>query len=239
MKKNYRKEKNSLLRGKNSIFLDFSKAIWRLLTNKLLVLKCFSNVFISMYFIATGVFLGRVLEVQFNTSSAVGGLKTGPLTMVGRMIGTILSGWIVKKFKPPPKYLFLWSVIVGITLVCANLSFTQLGCDNSLQANEINGSCNVNCVCDRISYSPVCDSSTGTTYFSACHAGCRSFNAENNSYTDCVCSGNSTSKLQLNVTSGACAKDCSSDYYAYTFILMASQFIIHTILITIVLIGFR
>lgn len=49
-------------------------------------------------------------------------------------------------------------------------------------------SCNTNCHCDGVSYSPVCDRLTNITYFSPCHAGCRSYDEKQNVYRDCTCS---------------------------------------------------
>lgn len=68
--------------------------------------------------------------------------------------------------------------------------YTQIGCDggNSMLMNGSIISCNTNCHCDGISYSPVCDRLTNTTYFSPCHAGCRSYDEKKNVYRDCTCS---------------------------------------------------
>lgn len=104
-------------------------------------------------------------------------------------IGLLTSGYVITKYKPPPKYLFFWNVVIGIISMCAAISYTQLGCEsnNSLLLNGTIVSCNSNCVCDGISYSPVCDRSTGTTYFSPCHAGCRTYNETEKVYKDCSC----------------------------------------------------
>lgn len=106
------------------------------------------------------------------------------------VLGLLSSGYFITKYKPPPKYLFFWNVILGLLSVCSSLSYTQLGCgsNNSLIVNGSIVSCNSNCVCDGISYNPVCDRSTGTTYYSPCHAGCKTFDEKKNLYTDCTCS---------------------------------------------------
>lgn len=38
-----------------------------------------------------------------------------------------------------------------------------------------------------MNYSPVCHVATDTTYFSACHAGCRNWNSDDNTYNNCAC----------------------------------------------------
>lgn len=130
------------------------------------------------------------MEVQFNTSSHGGSIITGPITILGMTIGLLLSGYVITKYKPPPKYLFFWNALLGLMAMSTQIFYTQIGCDggNSLLVNGSIISCNTNCHCDGISYSPVCDRLTNTTYFSPCHAGCRSYDEKENVYRDCTCS---------------------------------------------------
>lgn len=104
-------------------------------------------------------------------------------------VGLLTSGYVITKHKPPPKYLFFWNVVIGLISMCAVISYTQLGCEsnNSLLVNGKIVACNSNCICDGVPYSPVCDRSTDTTYFSPCHAGCRTYNGTKKLYEDCSC----------------------------------------------------
>lgn len=109
------------------------------------------------------------------------------------VVGFLTSGIVITKYKPHPKYLFFWNVIVGSISMCAQLSYSHLGCGegNSLLLNGSVTSlkpCDPSCYCDGISYSPVCNKNTGETFFSPCHAGCKNFNEERNIYVDCMCS---------------------------------------------------
>lgn len=94
--------------------------------------------------------------------------------------------------------------------------------------------CNRDCNCQGIPYNPVCDEETMANYFSPCHAGCDSFQKDNNgtiTYTDCKClvtnalSAPSTSSnfKQGSVTSGTCPVDCSGSFTALicTFVVFA------------------
>lgn len=109
---------------------------------------------------------------------------------IGMTIGLLTSGYVITKYKPPPKYLFFWNAVLGVMSMSTQIFYTQIGCDggNSLLFNGSIISCNSNCNCDGISYSPVCDRSTNTTYFSPCHAGCRTYDEKSNVYRDCTCS---------------------------------------------------
>lgn len=162
----------------------------RLLRNRLLIFNNISTIFYILGSSGFFTFMGRVMEVQFNRTSAGGSLFTGPVTISGMVIGLLTSGYVITKYKPPPKYLFFWNVIIGLISVCAHLSYTQLGCESnsSLIVNGSVISCNVNCNCDGVAFSPVCDRSSGTTFFSPCHAGCKTFNDTNKEYSNCTCS---------------------------------------------------
>lgn len=182
------------------LFTDFPAALMRLLKNKLIIFNNIAGIFYILSATIYMTFIGRVMEVQFNTSAHSGSILTGPTTILGMTIGILLSGYMITKYKPPPKYLFLWNAIIALMSASSQMVYTQIGCngDASLVAN--NGtmfSCNTNCNCDGIPYSPVCDQ--GTTYFSPCHAGCKTFDKAANVYTDCSCSQyevyNETTKL--------------------------------------------
>lgn len=61
----------------------------------------------------------------------------------------------------------------------ANLFFTCPDGNMPLVAGRLTNLttlCNAGCECDNLPYSPVCDETTGKTYFSPCHAGCGHWN---------------------------------------------------------------
>ncbi|XP_031636084.1 solute carrier organic anion transporter family member 74D-like [Contarinia nasturtii] len=227
----------------NGKLKDFPKAIWRLLTNKLLMLNCFAITFYTISFSGPMTFMGRIMEVQFNKTSAGGSAFTGPINMFGLAAGILLSGYIIKKYQPSPKYLFLWNFVIGLVTVFCILSYTQLGCDNSqsLTVEQSMVSCNANCVCEGISYTPLCDHSTSTTYFSPCHAGCKTFDERLNAYNNCSCTEGPSNVVQVehHVSSGACIGDCNFDFYAYTLISLLSGFFLITGFMSTILVGLR
>lgn len=212
------------------------------------MLNCASSVFYILSFSGPVTFMGRMMEVQFNKTSAGGSVFTGPLKCFGMAIGMLFSGFFITKYKPPPNFLFFWNVIVGLFAVLCTITYTQLGCQGS-ESFVVNGSiasCNSNCACDGISYSPVCDRSTGKTYFSPCHAGCKKYDEQQKIYKNCMCTVQSTEfeltsdiEVELNITSGECLGDCNFDYFAYSFLSMASHFISITGFLSSILLNFR
>ena len=62
--------------------------------------------------------------------------------------------------------------------------------------------CNAACNCELVKYSPVCHETTGTTFFSACHAGCRSL-VNDTTFGDCACLSDITSVFHERKLEGA------------------------------------
>lgn len=172
----------------------FAIALRRLLKNKLLMYNTLGSVF---YLLGSSVFMtyfSKYLEVQFNKTSADSSLLTGPATILSMVTGILFSGYFISKYQPPPSKLFFFNVIVGLAYVMGQFSNLFLACESSTFFNEsglvnLTTTCNVDCLCDGVPYSPVCDVMSGTTYFSPCHGGCKSWSDSDRMYTDCACSG--------------------------------------------------
>lgn len=58
-------------------------------------------------------------------------LFIGPISLINMVIGLLLSGFIISKFKPSPRPLLAWNVFVGICFVLGQISFIFLGCTDS------------------------------------------------------------------------------------------------------------
>lgn len=167
----------------------------RLLKNKLLMFNLFSAVFYLLGSNGYMTYLTKYIEVQFNRNSSDATIFTGPITILGVTIGFLGSGYVISNYKPTPRKLFFWNVIVGLSYVLGQFSYMQLSCDgtNSLTVNDtwtIPVPCNAHCKCDSVTYRPVCHVATRQTFFSACHAGCETYEEKTKSYSNCSC-GNS------------------------------------------------
>lgn len=173
---------------------EFPKAMKRILTNWLLTCNNLSTVFYILGASAYITFLAKYLEVQYGTSAAGGTVITGPISLVGMVLGFLLSGLIISKFKPGPRPLLAWNVFVGFCFVAGQVAFMFFGCTDAgirgvdfetMQMNLTAG-CNADCNCANVKYSPVCHELSQTTFFSACHAGCRTI-LDDTQFGNCSC----------------------------------------------------
>lgn len=100
--------------------------------------------------------------------------------MVFSAIGVLSSGAIISRYKPKARALAMWNVFVNVVTVLMMISYAFMGCseaENSIIVNhpssiDLTPTCNSNCNCDYVKYSPVCGED-GNTYISPCHAGCK------------------------------------------------------------------
>lgn len=170
-------------------------------------------------------YLTKYIEVQFNKTPAAATVFTGPLSMIGMMIGLLASGFLMTKYKIPPQKLYFWCFLCGLFAVLARVTYSQIACDDFVpigmddtwsQSTE----CNSQCKCDDIPFTPVCDATTQTTFFSACHAGCSSYDLDEKLYSNCSCSNQATV-----ITTGACDGNCDNAYIKFSIMLLATNII--------------
>lgn len=173
---------------------EFPTAMKRLLTNWLLTCNNLSGVFYVLGASSYITFLAKYLEVQYSQSAAGGTVIAGPISLVGMVLGFLFSGMVISKFKPGPRPLLAWNVFVGVCFVAGQIHFIFLGCadvdvrglDFDTMQMNLTSSCNVGCNCEGVKYSPVCHETTRTTFFSACHAGCRTIISDKE-FGNCSC----------------------------------------------------
>ncbi|KAH8338694.1 hypothetical protein KR074_003486 [Drosophila pseudoananassae] len=174
---------------------DFPRALMRLLRNKLLIFNILSGVFYILGASGFMTFLTKYMEVQFHKNSQEATIIVGPVSILGMVVGLIGSGLVLSKKKPHVSKVLIWNVIVGFIYILGNISYAFLYCPDSFSMTHVGqlnltSACNSNCSCQDISYTPVCHEPTDTTFFSACHAGCRGYNATSKLYEDCSCLAN-------------------------------------------------
>lgn len=108
-------------------FKDFSKALTRLLKNKLLMFNNLSAIFYILGASGYITYISKYLEVQFQ-ESATYTVITGPTMLVGMVAGFLISGYFITRYKPGPKYLLGWNVIIGIIFIIGQYVFMKIDC---------------------------------------------------------------------------------------------------------------
>ncbi|CAG9800804.1 unnamed protein product [Chironomus riparius] len=168
----------------------------RLLKNATYMLNNISSIFYYFGFMPYWIFTPKYIETQYKQSASTSSLVTGAVGIAFSAIGILASGLVISKFKPKARSLAIWNVFVGSLSVIGILAYTQLGCaenENSVVLNAplpdmLDPTCNSNCNCDYVKYSPVCGADN-KIYISPCHAGCKSYHKDNGTkfFTDCSC----------------------------------------------------
>lgn len=109
-------------------------------------------------------------------------------------------------------------MFLGFLYVAVKAYFTQLGCDaGNLQYGEKTGdndwnltaTCNADCGCKVNKIFPVCYPPENKLFYSACHAGCTTF--DNGTISNCTCLGDPN----LQVTLGTCSEGCFSTFVTF------------------------
>ncbi|XP_043494438.1 solute carrier organic anion transporter family member 74D isoform X2 [Polistes fuscatus] len=230
------KSTNSLKQEHVPTMREFPAAMKRLLTNWLLTCNNLSGVFYVLGASAYITFLAKYLEVQYNTSAAGGTVIAGPLSLVGMVLGFLLSGLVISKFKPGPRPLLAWNVLVGVFFVAGQISFIFLGCSDvgiegvDLKTMQMNltSNCNAACNCEYVKYAPVCHEPSSTTFFSACHAGCRTI-VDDKEFGNCSCVPPiepldvRLSTYSDKVRAGPCPSSCNGPYILFTVLTCIIQ----------------
>lgn len=176
---------------------DMLKTFKRLLKNPTLMCNNFSSVFYLFGYAPYWIFTPKYIEIQYRQSAATSSLVTGTIALGFSALGILLSGYVISKFKPKARSMAAWNVLVGFLTVAGMLTYSFIGCPDNEKSVIVNihdsstmtSTCNSNCQCDYVRYSPICGED-GMTYISPCHAGCKNEQISSKgikTYFDCSC----------------------------------------------------
>jgi len=181
----------------------------RLLRNKVYVFNSLSTIFYLFGFIGFGTFVPKYFEYHFRRSASSSGRSGGLSKSLGSVIGILLSGVVLSKFRFSARTVSLWNVIIGFLGVLSFIGMSFVACPKL----EIYGGmgedipCQQDCGCSESSYQPTCSMDGQTLFFSPCHAGCRTMTTETvmkkgrkkeqKLYSDCSCVIESAEQLNL------------------------------------------
>ncbi|GFT22265.1 solute carrier organic anion transporter family member 4A1 [Nephila pilipes] len=241
---------------------DFPQAIKRLMKNPILVCHVISITFQVNGFAGYFVFMPKFMESQYQQSASEASLFSGTTGIISMLVGVLIGGFLIKKFKPRPRYLTGYMVLVEIFSVLGLFISIFLGCDrimmpgttaNKDETLNLYNECNAGCGCTRKVFEPVCGADGVSTYFSPCFAGCPNMTGVISTliqptidtlsnatiFSDCKCVTNSNSTFEVsNVISGFCSSGCTM-FISYIILLCISKFISSTARVGNTLITFR
>ena len=174
-----------------SLFRELWSDLKRLASNRILI---FDSLAMSFFLFASTnkSYTSKFVEFQFLTSPSAASLFSGSSSMIGMVTALAISIVIISIFKPPARLLAGFNFMADILAVLIALGFIFVDCHHSGISKP--DSCFTDCACAN-SYKPVCDLASSSTFFSACAAGCGSFNGT--SFNDCSCSLSSKSFFPL------------------------------------------
>lgn len=172
----------------------------------------------------------KLIESLFRQTASASSFFTGTFGLVASASGLLAAGFVITKFKPSARHLALWNVIVGFLAVVSIISMSFMGCDESRNAvkahHEGNPSCNSDCNCDFVKYSPVCGLD-GVTYISGCHAGCKEIMTKNmtKKFGECSCiEAVVFGELKQSASAGPCPIDCKRQLTMFLIVVCIMKF---------------
>ena len=201
----------------------FFKDIQSFMKNNLFLLICFAGCGDGAVISGFSSFLPKFVENQYSISRQVSAQIVGLVFVFAGAIGTILSGWLIKKFDLSRTKILLfclgWQAIslpfmAMFLLTCPS---PQVAGPPNIKTENID--CQDTCQCPTFDFDPVCGSDN-IFYLSPCHAGCSSF-ASN--FTNCACVDGGTARRS------GCSTDCNNitGFSVLLFLGVIMTFITH------------
>eukprot|EP00048_Salpingoeca_helianthica_P024735 m.34917 g.34917 ORF g.34917 m.34917 type:complete len:709 (+) comp9560_c1_seq1:110-2236(+) len=204
----------------NASFLTSVKSI---LNNKPFIFSQLGFTLEAVVIIGVGNFLPKIVQTQFRTTSSNASFYSGAAIVAGAAGGILTGGLISRKWsmKQTTRNVFFLGLAALFTIPCFlihcdTLSLAGLNSDYPMytrsfsttpapfaNTSSLSNQCNMGCDCRGASYKPVCGS--GSTYFSACHAGCVQRVGEE-AYTNCSCLPSATIVAEDGVCGGSCSR---------------------------------
>lgn len=184
------------------------------------------------------MYTAKLIEIIYRQTASASSFYTGTLAIVFSGVGVLVGRLFISKFKPSARFLTMWHIICGVFCVTGIISYAFIGCEENKKTlnlkQDVITSCNADCHCDFVRYSPVCGDN-GQTYISACHAGCKtSAKVNSTDFFNCSCIANedqdmssifSWSASKGTAKSGPCDVNCRKELFTFLAIMCFMKFI--------------
>ncbi|XP_078598023.1 solute carrier organic anion transporter family member 4C1-like [Branchiostoma floridae x Branchiostoma japonicum] len=185
---------------------------------------------------ALGTFAPKFMENQFWMTPSMASLIFGAIILVGCIIGSLLSGPVMKwKRMGVTGNLKMCVVLTAILFLLSPVMLLKCETVDSSPSSPVGSSCSVDCACPAV-YDVVCGAD-GNEYVSPCHAGCSSdLGGDPQMFGECSCVspqqtttvtmlGNQTTTGGGMVTSGRCVSGCWQMYvfFVLMFLMLISK----------------
>ncbi|XP_060066849.1 solute carrier organic anion transporter family member 4A1-like [Ylistrum balloti] len=190
------------------------KSLKLLITNPTYVFLSLGTAVDGLLLVGISTFIPKFIEIQFGLPSSTAALYVGFIAVPGGAGGTLLGGYIIKRFDMDVKRILqvtmaavAGSFFFGLVLIISCPSIPLAGVNilygstdvksTSFLGSFVGDSCHNNCGCSQEEFSPICGRD-GLTYYSPCYAGCQTMvkDGEDLQYYNCTCVGNGTTDYQ-------------------------------------------
>nr|CAD7398590.1 unnamed protein product [Timema poppensis] len=117
----------------------FFPSLIRLLRNQMLMYNIWSGIFFMIGRAGHATFSMKYSETQYHLSASGASFISGGTRVFAMVIGFMLSGYLMGKYKPKPRVILGWNVFLGILHVGSDIFHIFLRCDdNGLYGLDMN-----------------------------------------------------------------------------------------------------
>ncbi|XP_025264088.1 solute carrier organic anion transporter family member 2A1 [Camponotus floridanus] len=239
---------------------EFWPSFCRLVTNKILMCNILAMIFCAIAVINFIMHEDIFLESRFHMPRPTGMLLgfNDPLrsrlvmsimkpVLIGLII--IISGLVLAKAKPRPKFIISYSLVIILLTIAIIVSLIFVTCDRPSIVGLDKGSngllkyCNKNCRCSKDSdFRPICDSLGKFTYYSPCYAGCTTiiYVDDVKIYSGCKCVEEMTGWGNDQAKEGPCESiKCQAGWMLFEFGTLLAYALVASTLVGDLLINMR
>ncbi|XP_035215736.1 solute carrier organic anion transporter family member 74D-like, partial [Stegodyphus dumicola] len=176
--------------------------------------------------------LPKYMENQFRLTASEASLYAAPPAVGAIMIGIVIGGILVWKFKPSVKTLTAAMVLTEVIATVGYLLLMIPKCQEVEMFNSgfnekgfiLENTCNYNCNCSTREFTPICAPDGKTTFFSPCYAGCSLPKNGDKVYANCSCGHDLSATYSGVFTEGYCPDEgCWSQALYYIIFFPAYQ----------------